>query len=72
MEAEVTTAPKTLDIPWQDRDYTVNDVAKIRNVSPRHIWREIAEGRLKVRRYSARIVRIPGSEIVRTQAEAEG
>jgi predicted DNA-binding protein (UPF0251 family) len=64
--------PKPLDIPWQDRDYSVNDAARIRGVSARTLWREISEGKLKVRRYSARIVRIPGSEIARTQAEAEG
>jgi hypothetical protein len=72
MEVAMATATDNLNIPWQDRDYTVNDVAKIRNVSPRQIWRDIAEGRLKVRRYSPRVIRVPGSEIVRTQAEAEG
>jgi predicted DNA-binding protein (UPF0251 family) len=64
---------KNLDIvPWQDRDYTVNDAARIRGVSPRTMWREISEGKIKVRRYSTRLVRVPGSEIARTQAEAQG
>ena len=41
MGFEMATATDNLNVPWQDRDYTVDDVAKIRNLSTSQIWREI-------------------------------
>jgi hypothetical protein len=67
----MTTTIKN-EIPFERRDFSVNDVARMRSVSSRQIWREVAEGKIKVRRYSKRIIRIAGTEILRTQAEAEG
>lgn len=56
-----------------DPAYKVKQVAEILDTSTRQVWRYVAAGRLKCERYSARVIRIRGSEIERFRnACAEG
>jgi hypothetical protein len=48
-----------------DRAYRIKHVAEILSTSPRQVWRYVADGRLKVERYSERVVRVRASEIER-------
>jgi hypothetical protein len=66
--AQVETQSKA----WPDPDFTVKETAQIVKTSERSIWRWIATGRIRARRYSSHIVRVPGKEIARVQAMAGG
>jgi len=55
-----------------DQDYTVKETAGTLKLSERQIWRWISAGRIKTRKYSSKIIRVPGKEIARIQAMAGG
>jgi excisionase family DNA binding protein len=60
----------TLDaeIARPDRANRIRQVAEIFNTSERHIWRLIADGKLRADRLGPRCVRIFDSEIIRFRA----